>query len=172
MLDPKKRDGLSRGDAEFLRIVDEFGWHVMSVAPRVGSKEKREWFSYSSGLFMRFNHAEIILCGLDSDDAANIINEIGRGVKSGRKFSLDADYSDILANDVKCRFRAVDTSQYHEYVCFSQWFYESDDFPVWQCFWPDKNGYYPWEEACHSSIVELQPLLYEPFRAKRGRHVN
>jgi len=53
-----------------------------------------------------------------------------------------------------------------------QWFYESDDFPVGQCFWPGKNGYYPWEEACPPSIVELQPLLYEPFRARRGRHIN
>lgn len=172
MLDPKRRDGLSRGDAEFLRIVDEFGWHVMSVAPRVGSKERQEWFSYSTGLFMSFKHAEIILCGLDGDDAGNIINEIGRAVESARKFSLDTDYTDILGNNVKCRFRVVDPSQYHEYVCFSQWFYETDDFPVWQCFWPDKKGYYPWEDACQRSVVKLQPLLYQPFRAKSARRLN
>jgi len=172
MLDRKKRDGLSRGDAEFLRVIDEYGWHVMSVAPRVGSKEKQQWFSYSTGLFASFQHPEIILCGLDRDDAAGIINDIGGAVKSGRKFSLETDYTDILANNIKCRFRLVDPSQYGEYVCFSQWFYETDDFPVWQCFWPDKNGRYPWDEACDSSVVELQPLLYQPFRSKRARYLN
>ena len=86
MLDPKKRDGLSRGASEFLRIIDEYGWHVMSVAPRVDSEEKREWFSYSTGLYMRFQHPEIIVCGLDSDQATYIINDIGEAVKAGRKF--------------------------------------------------------------------------------------
>src|SRR5215472_17680757 len=105
MLNPRERDGLSRGDAEFLRIIDECGWHVMSVAPRVGSKEKQEWFSYSTGLFMNFQHPEIILCGLDGDDAAAIINDIGGAVKAGRKFSLETDYTGILANNVKCRFQ-------------------------------------------------------------------
>ncbi len=162
MLDAKKRGGLSRGDAEFLRIIDEYGWHVMSVAPRVDSEDKQEWFSYSTGLYMRFQHPEIILCGLDDNQATYIINDIGDEVKAGRKFQLDEDCSDIFANNVKCRFRAVHPSQYGEYVCFSQWFYESDDFPVWQCFWPDRNGHYPWDETCHPDAVELQPLLYKP----------
>jgi len=173
MLDPKKKEGLSRGDAEFLRIVDEYGWHVMSVAPRVDSEEKQEWFSYSTGLYLRFQHPEILLCGLDSDTATHIINEIGNAVKEGRRFALDTDYTDIFANNIKCCFRVLHPSQYDEYVCFSQWFYESDEFPVWQCFWPDKKGNYPWERACHQSVAELQPLLYQSLGAERvGRRPN
>jgi hypothetical protein len=49
LLDPKKRDGLSNGDARFLEIIDKYGWHVMSVAPLVG--EKGQSFAYSTGLF-------------------------------------------------------------------------------------------------------------------------
>jgi Domain of unknown function (DUF4262) len=61
MLDPKQRDGLPPGDAKFLEIIDKFGWHVMSVAPRLG--EQGEIFSYSTGLYMRFKQPEILLCG-------------------------------------------------------------------------------------------------------------
>ena len=162
MLDPKNREGLSKGDAEFLEIIDKHGWHVMNVAPRVDSEDKQEWFSYSTGLYMSCHDPEIILCGLDADESTYIINDIGNAVKADRKFQLDEDSSDIFANDVKCRFRLVHPSQYGEYVCFSQWFYEADDFPVWQCFWPDKSGFFPWQRECHPAVAESQPLLFLP----------
>jgi hypothetical protein len=134
MLDPTKREGFSRADAKFLEIIDQYGWHVMSVAPRTDSQDKQESFSYSTGFFKRFRHPEIILCGLEADVAIRIINEIGNALKSGRRFALDTDYPDIFANDVKCRFRAVHLSHFSDYVGWTQWFYERDDFPVWQCF--------------------------------------
>ena len=34
----------------------------------------------------------------------------------------------------KCGFRSIHISQYSEYVCWSQWFYENNHFPAWQCF--------------------------------------
>jgi len=43
-------------------------------------------------------------------------------------------------------------------------------FRLDSAFGPVRNG--PWEEACHPSIVKLQPLLYKPFRARRGRQIN
>jgi hypothetical protein len=33
-LNPASREGLSHVDAEFLQIIEEFGWRVMTVAPR------------------------------------------------------------------------------------------------------------------------------------------
>ena len=86
MLDPKNREGLGKGDAEFLEFIDKHGWHVMNVAPRVDSEDKQEWFSYSTGLYMRYHHPEIILCGLDADESTYIINDIGNAVKADRKF--------------------------------------------------------------------------------------
>jgi hypothetical protein len=162
MLNPKERSSFEVAEARFLEIIDKFGWHVMNVAPRTDSKDKQEWFSYSTGLFMNFRHPEIILCGLHSDVSTRIINEIGNAIKSGSRFDLDTDYPDIFAGNVKCRFRVVHASHYGEYVCWAQWFYESDDFPVWQCFWPDKANHYPWESACHPEVTALQPFLYKP----------
>jgi len=159
-LDPKKRDGFEPRDAKFLDIIDRCGWHVMSVAPRVG--EGGDVFSYSTGLFLRFNHPEIMVCGLDSNPSVAIINEIGRKVQAGGTFGSDQSYSDIFADDVKCRFRPVQIAYYGEYVCWSQWFYEGTDFPVLQCFWPDRKGQFPWENECHPEVVKAQPRLFLP----------
>jgi hypothetical protein len=134
MLDYEKREGFDRGDAKFLDIIEKFWWHVMSVAPRKDSTDKQEWFCYSTGLFAQFQRPEIILFGLDANTANRIINEIGNAMKAGREFELGTDYADIFAEAVKCRFRRVQASQYSEYVCWSIWFYEGDEFPVWQCY--------------------------------------
>jgi hypothetical protein len=162
-LDPKKREGLSPADAKFLEIIERYGWHVMSVAPRTGSADKEEWFSYSTGLYLRFGQPEVIVLGLDSDTGTRIVNEIGEQMKGGRKFELGTDYRDIFADDVPCQFKPVHRSQYGQYVCFSTWFYEATDFPVWQCFWPDRDGIYPWLQDCNDEVAHLQPLLSAPL---------
>jgi hypothetical protein len=165
MLDPTKRDGLSRADANFLEIIEKYGWHVMSVAPRTDSEDKQEWFSYSTGLYLRFGQPEIIVFGLDSDTGTRILNEIGKQMKKGRTFELGTDYHDIFADEVPCQFKAVHRSQYEQYVCFSTWFYEATDFPVWQCIWPDRDGIYPWLQDCNPEVAHLQPLLFTPVES-------
>jgi uncharacterized protein DUF4262 len=161
MLDPKNRVGYSATDQRFLEIIDEFGWHVMNVAPRADSDDEQEWFSYSTGLYRAFNHPEILLFGLDADTATPVINDIGNEVKDGRRFEQNEQYGGIFGGGVRCQFREVLASNYADYVGFAQWFYESVDFPVLQCFWPDKIGKYPWEEGCSPAVVQLQPLLYQ-----------
>ena len=161
MRDLKKHEGLHPIHVDALKIIERHGWHVMSVCPRKDSVDKQEWFSYSTGLLFSYNHPEIILCGLSSRTAHAIINEIGNAVASGRKYDLDKDYTDIFADDVKCRFRRMHFSWYSEYVLLSRWFYEDDQFPVWQCFWPDEEGFYPWDAACDPEVIESQPKLYE-----------
>ncbi len=58
-LDPKKRDGLDEGDQKFLRSIDDYDWHVMKVAPRAG--EEGKLWAYSTGLYYKFKHPEIIV---------------------------------------------------------------------------------------------------------------
>jgi len=159
-LDPKKREGYDEKDAKFLEIVEKYGWHVMSVAPRVGGEG--DVFSYSTGLFLRTGQPEVIICGLDPTTSAHIINEIGRQLQSGLTFKTDQQYGDIFANEVKCQFRTVHIAHYSEYVCWTQWFYEGEFFPVSQCFWPDRRGLFPWDEGCHSEVITAQPLLFHP----------
>jgi hypothetical protein len=138
-LDSKKLEGFDLRDAKFLEIIDKNGWHVMSVAPRVG--EHGAIFSYSTGLFLPFKHPEIILCGLEPDSSIRIINEIGRQVQPGKTFEVSQPYSDIFADDVnKCQFRPVQVALYGEYACWTQWFYEGNDFPLFQCFGLTRKG--------------------------------
>jgi len=58
-IDPKKLNGHKEFDQKFLKIINEYGWQVMSVAPRVG--EEGDLWSYSTGLYYHYKHPEIVI---------------------------------------------------------------------------------------------------------------
>jgi hypothetical protein len=155
-LDPANRDGLSPGDAKFLKIIEEFGWHIMTVAPRLG--EDGDLWAYSTGFFHSFGHPEIIVFNLDTDSLFSVINAVGNRIKAGEKFEPGKTYTEIV-DDRECQFRWVNKSQYREYVGFSLWFYEGAEFPMLQAFWPDEDNRYPWTVGGDGWIQSTQPRL-------------
>jgi hypothetical protein len=164
--DPKDRSGLKPLDAKFLAGIEQYGWFVTKVAPVVG--DDGGCFAYSTGLYFRFRQPEIVMFGLSLEVMHKIINVIGNEMKRGITFVPDQDYSDVLER-YSCRFKFVDRSQYKAHLGRSIWFYEKYDFPTLQCFWPDKNGYFPWQSECSPGIRKLQPFLFlpEPDQASR-----
>jgi hypothetical protein len=162
-LDPKKREGLKPQDAKFLEMIEEHGWAVTRVAPRVG--EEGECFAYSAGLFFRFGQPEIVMFGLSLETMHLVINSIGRQMKEGVKFVPEQSFDDLL-DKYPCQFKYVDKSHYREHLGWTSWFYESHDYPVLQCFWPDRDGRFPWDEECRAGTRALQPFLFLPASLK------
>jgi Domain of unknown function (DUF4262) len=74
------------------------------------------------------------------DVCTRLINEIGLQIKAGKRYDAGQEYGDILEGPYKCSFREVQRRYYRDYLGFATWFYESDPFPVTQCFWPDKRA--------------------------------
>jgi len=119
-----------------------------------------EW-SFSTGLFHSYQHPEIVIFGLELDNMQKIVNTIGSAIRDGAKFESGNEYQDIFAR-CGCQFRTVDASRYQNYLGWAIWFYNGDPFPALQCFWPDREGHYPWDPACSPGVASLQPLLFKP----------
>jgi hypothetical protein len=168
-LDPKKRDGLEKIDQDFLSNIDKYGWHVMSVAPRV--EEEGELWSYSTGLYYHYKHPEIIVFNEPTDLRLSMINAIGDRVKAGDKFEPGKGYSDIISN-YAVQFRLVHSSRYWDWVNFACWFYDNDEtsFPLLQCFYPDMAGKFPWEPGCEQWAIDQQPQLDTPKEETPGQN--
>jgi hypothetical protein len=156
--DLRNRDGLHPADEKFLSQIEDHGWNVTTVFRREGETGP-EW-AFSAGLFHSYQHPEIVIFGLDLDIMHGIVNNIGDEVKRGTKFEPVTEYQEILAR-CGCRFREVHQRHHKAYFGWAIWFYESDQFPVLQCFWPDKQGKYPWEPGCSEFVKTAQPLLFE-----------
>jgi hypothetical protein len=151
------RDNLHHADQKFLSDIEAYGWNVTTVFAKEGEIGP-EW-AYSTGLFHVLQHPEIVIFGLELSNMQKIINNIGTEVKGGRRFEPGNEYHDIFAK-CGCQFRRLDRNYYRDYLGWAVWFYEGDAFPVLQCFWPDREGHYPWDPACAAASV--QPLLFNP----------
>lgn len=144
-------------DRRFLEQIEEFGWNVTHVQKKEGEAGP-DW-SFSCGLYSSFRHPEIVIFGLESERRQIVINNIGLEIKKGRKFAPGVEYFKTFER-CGCMLRPVCESRFSDYLGWALWFYEGENFPALQCFWPDKAGHYPWEQGCDSYVREEQPLLF------------
>ncbi len=147
---------MDKGDKQLLDDIATYGWHVLKV---FDENNKLPDFAYSVGAYHSFQQPEIILFGLDPDEMHIIINDIVQSLKEGKKIKINQPYTEYFAN-CNCIFRRVRKAHYDEYFGYGQWFYKNKNFPVLQCFWPDRNGKYAWERNCLKAVKERQPLLF------------
>ena len=151
--------GLSAPDRKLLNDISEFGWHTTGVFASRG--EQGPEFAFSVGLFHSFGHPEVVLFGLPLERCIKVVNVIGTEVKAGRHYESDHDYGDVLQEPYRCAFKEVHQSHYRDHVGYALWFYEDNRFPLLQCFWPDKQGLFPWDDECNDHVKRAQPLLFK-----------
>lgn len=154
----EEANDLSALDAKVLREIHTDGWQITGALAR--EHEKASDFAYSIGFFHSLGHPEVILFGLPLDTCMRAVNVIGIDIQNGMRFDTSRAYEGILRLPHLCRFREVDRRHYSEHVGYALWFYETDPFPLLQCFWSDEHGRFPWEEGCCEYARERQPMLF------------
>ena len=142
-------------EQEILDEVSEGGWYVIKVLDQT---ETPGW-AYSIGLHRNFAHPEILVFGLNVDLMHSMINSIGEDVRSGKSFEIDQKYPDLI-EAYACTFKPVAPIWYDSFVGFASWFYDGNDYPVLQCFWPDFESNFPWEPGFNQNLSWAQPLLF------------
>jgi len=142
-------------DRKLLADIENHGWHLVSIE----EDDEGPAYVFSVGLLHTLGHPEICIFGLNSSETmGQILNDIGSLIKTGEKFA-DWHASDDVLDAYSCIFRTVDSSHFSEYFGYAQWFYESDDFPMLQCVWPDRDHLYPWYPGFSADLLSRQPAL-------------
>jgi hypothetical protein len=142
-------------DEVLFRNVRERGCHLMGISADVGVG-----YVFSIGLYLNYGHAELILFGLDPNDACLIINEVRDRVVEGREY-FAGDVCADLPLDRKVCFVEVPLDAYRDYLGTAIWFYAKlpRPFPCLQIVWSDRDGRFPWETGCDARLKEYQPVL-------------
>jgi hypothetical protein len=144
--------------------IAQHGWAVVNVEGDTAQPA----YSYSVGFTKAFDHPEVIVFGLPSDVLHQIINTIGRAVRSGRRFSENETSDEVLTGYV-CAFRTVAPAAESTYMPAVFDFY-GHEVPALHCIWPDREGHFPWERGTSAEYRMLQPMLSEgpePFTHTR-----
>jgi hypothetical protein len=146
-------------DERTFHNVREHGCHLLSIA----ADAEGPGYVFSIGLYLNYAHAELVMFGLDPDDACAVINLVRDRAAAGRCYAAGDVGDDLLLDRTVC-FVEVPLSAYAEYLGTAIWFYAKlpKPFPCLQIVWPDQEGRFPWEAGCDARLKGYQPVL-RPF---------
>lgn len=137
--------------------VRDYGWHCLSVSPRVG--EEGEHFTYSIGLVESFAHPEIMIFGLGSELSHGILTDCVEKIRDGQRFEPDVQYAEVIGGDYQVVFKAVKPDSLPEYFGAACRYYGDRPFPALIMFWPNKAHRFPWQEPDFASQREALDIV-------------
>jgi len=143
-------------DEKLLHNIRKHGCHIMSIS----GDERAPPFVFSIGLFVNYEHPEIIIFGREPRNAAGIINVVCADAAAGKKYAAGDVSTDILVQG-RVGFAEVPLLLYPNYLGTAIWFYDKSPriFPYLQLLWPDANDLLPGETGYDDSLRKYQPIL-------------
>lgn len=139
---------------QLLANIAEYGWQCTSVA----QGKENPGFSYTIGLFHSFGHPELIVFGLSSETAHDVLSIAAEAAAAGNPLNLQQP-SDALLEDYAVVFVEAAASECENYVRSACWYYEGKPFPLYQVVWPSLDGHFPWHPSATDEFKSAQPLL-------------
>lgn len=152
-------------EQKLINDVAQHGWHVMKVASNARESEAPA-FAYTIGLSASFGWPELLCCGLKTDTMAILLNNAVEELRNRSRPPAEGVVLYDVAEGFECRLTGV-AAQYHaEHLGYAIWFarYRGEnpnDIRCLQMLWPDREGIFPFEEACSPGVKKMQPLLSE-----------
>ncbi len=139
------------------RDVKRVGWHMVGV-PGEGHTPG---LVFTIGLWKTYHHPELlIVTPRDPQAFDGNLTAMAERIAAGETFAAGKTY-DGLFGTFAGSLRKVRSLWYPEYLGTALGFYETDDFPVLQLFWPDREGLFPWQSGFDPDLFGAQPLLDE-----------
>jgi len=146
--------GEDKSEQKVIDDIANFGWHCISIV----AEDEQVAYSFTVGLFQSYGHPELIIFGLPSQVAHQILAIAADAAKSGAPLDLTQP-TDALLNNYQCCFAEVPLTEYYEHVGYCQWYYQGNDFPLYQIVWPSRSGLFPWHHQATPEFRASQPVI-------------
>lgn len=147
---------LDDAEKHFLNQIEAKGLFATHVLEEDGNPG----FTYTTGLWAKFGHPEIVTFGLKSETAHAIMWDVYNAISEGSNYRVDSTHSEIL-DGLDVTFKSVDRSNYQEHFGWSIWFYRWQPFSCIQLVWPDRSGRFQWDAGFKEELRWLQPELWK-----------
>lgn len=154
---------LNRFERGILKNIKKHGWHANGIS---GEGSSPDWV-YSVGLFAKYGQPELIVFGLEIETMHGMISRYAELLQAGKRFLNHTKIDGIIAGK-ECVLREVHVPWREPLLRSASWYYHYQQYPVLQCFWPDRHGYFPWDDHCSKRCRKAQPLLYEQSVEETG----
>ena len=142
---------LDEHERNFVAQIREHGW----FGTHVFADDDGPGFTYTTGFWVTLGQPEVIMFGMKSDIAHDVMWDIFRHLKAGKTLPVRTRTDDVFGNLQACLF-PMDKAHYAEHLGWSKWFYAGDAFPCLQLVWPDRGNVFPWEAGFDPTMVGCQ----------------
>ncbi len=146
--------GQDRSEQKVIDDIAKFGWHCVHIHAEGEFVE----YTFTVGLFQTYKHPELIIFGLPSKVSHQILTIAANAAGSDTPLDLNQP-TDALLDVYSCCFTEVPKTEYHEHVGYARWYYEGDDFTLYQVIWPCRSGFYPWHPLATAEFKRAQPVI-------------
>ena len=141
-----------RADEKIAGDMQEYGWHCLHVAPRVGAEGAS--FTYTIGLVPSYHHPELMIFGLGRDRSHRVLCACVEMIKSGAQFPINERVPNVLAREFDVMFKPIRKEHFGEYLGTAVRHYGHREFGAYVLFWPDNENRFVWESSELASQAE------------------
>ena len=117
-------------------------------------------FSFSTGFWVNAARPELIIFSVKREIAHDVFWDLFQDAKVNKQLPLGQKTDQVFENSPAYIF-PVAQRFYADHLGWSIWFYGGTEFPCLQIVWPDRSGFFPWEEEFDTAFVGDQPDLTE-----------
>ncbi|WP_327210233.1 DUF4262 domain-containing protein [Rhizobium leguminosarum] len=158
--------GLQRYVLDAREKLETMDWLVQGV----GADAATPTFSYSVGLSRKYGHPEIAIVGFDPELCRQIINEAGNLVRDhGADFRTPLLSAGIV-QQYDVAFRPVASASSREKCRAGKAILDIADYPLVQLFFPDPQGFFPWQRRCDRRYAKIQTGFFKLEGELPNRH--
>lgn len=147
---------------EIAEVVQEYGWYAASIS------DHEPPFLYSIGLMQTYDHPELIVFGLDADNAHALLSGLIQAILAGQSLAQPGVYAVTIGGDQhQVGLRSVHPTQHPLFLGFAMGYCRHigrwGELQAVQVFWPDSRGKFPFEVGCDLDVYRVQPRLDLPL---------
>lgn len=131
---------LDAGERTFVAGIRQHGWMRTACL----EEEGKPGFSFTTGFAVSTAAPESIIFSTSDEVAHETLWEQYGRAKSGTNLPIGRRTEGVFT-DLPAYLFVVAKRNYRNYLGWSLWFYQGDDFPCLQIVWPDRASRFPWE---------------------------
>jgi hypothetical protein len=146
-----RETALSAEDESTISHVETFGCSIIHIDK---SSAGPGW-SFTLGVYDTAGKPEIIAVGLKEKTVHHLLNEAAKLLRAGVDLTTGR-HKDLIGN-VECEFRPLDPKWTRHLMCWTNWYYRGEDYPVLQAVYPDLENNFPEDEGFDQNFA--QPLM-------------
>ncbi|MET3807298.1 hypothetical protein ABIB25_004321 [Nakamurella sp. UYEF19] len=131
--------------------ISRFGWSITAVEGAVDDEGVFPAFAYSIG-FTRHRLPEILISGRPTEEAYQVLNQLGNGIKRGLRLVPEVR---LTIAGLNLFFLPIASPA--NVLLTAGAVYQNRQIEALQAIWADSEGHFPWEQAIPDDLT--QPLF-------------